>query len=284
MQLDFALNHAFGVVRTATLLRCGMSTADIRRAVKEGTLTCPRRGWYAASGALPPVVSAVRAGGVLSCVSALALHGYWVPERPESHIRLTEHAKHRTAGLPSGKQLRLCGFGPVNRRPSLAVDPALVALAVAPGCVSAEELVATMDSMLHQERVSLDSLREALQAHPRVVRDLVDECDGAAESGTESLVRLRLRRRNIKVRTQVRIEGVGRVDLLVGNRLVIEVDSRAHHTGELAYESDRRRDRLLIERGYLVIRVSYHQVMHEWADIEKSVLAVVRRREHRKPC
>lgn len=44
-------------------------------------------------------------------------------------------------------------------------------------------------------------------------------------------MRLRLRRRKVELRTQVTIADVGRVDLLVGERLVIEVDSKEHHTG-----------------------------------------------------
>ncbi|WP_194291297.1 DUF559 domain-containing protein [Cumulibacter manganitolerans] len=67
---------------------------------------------------------------------------------------------------------------------------------------------------------------------------------------------------------------------MIGDRFVMEMDSRAHHTGELAYESDRRRDRLLVERDYVVMRVSYNQVLHEWDDVQRSVLAVVRRRDH----
>ncbi|WP_299573327.1 DUF559 domain-containing protein [uncultured Williamsia sp.] len=81
--------------------------------------------------------------------------------------------------------------------------------------------------------------------------------------------------------TQHRVPGVGRVDLLVGERLVIEVDSHAHHTGVERYEADRARDRRLVQLGYVVLRLSYHQVVHDWPETEKVVLDLIRRREHR---
>lgn len=280
MNLEFALKHCGGVVRAKMLARCGLTHTEIRARVRIGTLSQPRWGWYAAADADPVVLSAVRAGGVLTCVSALARHGYWTPRAHHTHVRLTDHAAHRTRGVPSNKGFKVCRHVSANQRPDLAVDPALTALAVASGCLTDEELVAVMDSMLHAKKVDVDALRSALTDRSARTRALVDWCDAKAESGTETLVRFRLARRNVKVRTQARIRGVGRVDMLIGDRLVLEVDSREHHTGELAYERDRRRDRLLLELGYLVIRVTYHQVLHEWAEVQQSILAIVRRRDH----
>lgn len=135
--------------------------------------------------------------------------------------------------------------------------------------------------MLHARRVAIEDVRDAVSCHPKRVRELLERCDGRAESGTESLARLRLRRRHLKVTPQVVIPGVGRVDLVVGNRLVIEVDSWAHHSSYEAYEHDRYRDLVLGELGYLVIRLTYRRVMHDWASAERSVMAMVGRGDHR---
>jgi len=81
------------------------------------------------------------------------------------------------------------------------------------------------------------------------------------------------------VRIQVEIPGVGTVDTLVGDRLILELDSRAHHLGS-NYEKDRTRDLLAIEQGYIVLRVSYHRVMNDWPSVERVVMALVRRGEH----
>lgn len=280
MDLDLALTENYGVVRTELLLRSGFSTADIRRQVARGALTPLRRGWYAAAEHHRDVVSAVRAGGVLSCVSALALRNIWTPPTPQIHARFTDHASYRRGVSTASGTVRQCGAKLGNRRPTAAVDSLLLALCAAADCVSEEYLVAIVDSLVRTGPVELDDVRRCLSEYPQRVRRMLDYVDPAAESGTESLVRVRLARRRIRVRTQVRIAGVGRVDLLVGDRLIIEVDSRAHHTGEERYEADRRRDRNAAVKGYLVVRVTYHQVMHDWAAVEADILTMIRSRRH----
>ncbi|GAA1480721.1 hypothetical protein GCM10009624_11610 [Gordonia sinesedis] len=122
----------------------------------------------------------------------------------------------------------------------------------------------------------------ALRNTPRSIRDLLDKCD-RAESGIESIVRLRLRARRIQVQVQVVIAGVGRVDLLIGRRLIVEVDGQEYHADRLRFETDRERDWVAAELGYLVIRLSYQQVIHHWSSAERSILAVVRRGDHLRP-
>ncbi len=70
---------------------------------------------------------------------------------------------------------------------------------------------------------------------------MLDAIHAGSESGTESKVRLLLRTRRIGHRPQVYIARVGYVDLLVGDRLVVEIDGAAYHTGP-EFEEDRRRD------------------------------------------
>jgi very-short-patch-repair endonuclease len=78
------------------------------------------------------------------------------------------------------------------------------------------------------------------------------------------------------------IAGVGRVDLLIGERLVLELDGAEWHTGIDAIERDRRRDRELVARGYLVMRVTYRQLLERWDEVEAQILRLVRRDEHRR--
>ncbi|SJN17834.1 endonuclease domain-containing protein [Luteococcus japonicus] len=99
----------------------------------------------------------------------------------------------------------------------------------------------------------------------------------AAESGTETMVRLRLRAKGVQLKPQVWLRKDTRVDFLVGERLVIEVDSREHHTGEERYQADRRRDLELRSMGYIVVRLTYQQVVHDWPATEQALLAMIRR-------
>jgi very-short-patch-repair endonuclease len=62
-------------------------------------------------------------------------------------------------------------------------------------------------------------------------------------------------------------------------RLIVELDSRLHHTDWASYEKDRARD--LVTRGYVVVRVTYRQVMQASQTVEAAILAITRPGEHR---
>jgi very-short-patch-repair endonuclease len=192
---------------------------------------------------------------------------------------MSEHHQAKAA-LPA--DVHVCPL-PIRSAPTVAVDPLATALVAAVRCLNDEGIVVVLDSILHQRMLRRDELASILSGCSARVRRLVAEADDGAESGTESMVRFRLRRLGIEVRSQVFIEDVGRVDLLVGTRLVIEVDSRAHHTGESAYESDRRRDLLLVARGKLVLRLTYHQIVHEWDAVLREIRLLIRSQAHLKP-
>jgi very-short-patch-repair endonuclease len=68
--------------------------------------------------------------------------------------------------------------------------------------------------------------------------------------------------------------------VLVGDRLVIEIDGAGFHTG-VEFEADRRRDFELIQRGYLVLRLSYSMVMRDWAEVQRGIVTLIERGEHR---
>ena len=61
-----------GVASCELLNTRGASLRDVDRVVRSGGLERVRRGWVALPGADRELVAAVRAGGVLGCVSALA--------------------------------------------------------------------------------------------------------------------------------------------------------------------------------------------------------------------
>ncbi|MGJ0120195.1 type IV toxin-antitoxin system AbiEi family antitoxin domain-containing protein [Williamsia sp. MIQD14] len=273
-ELEQAIHASRGVVSRRQLADLAVGDPEIRRLVRHGTLRRLRPGWFAAHHADPMVVEAVSAGGVLTCVSALRRHGLWVPEHASKlHLR----SAHRRARLASG--CRVYGTIPP---PTSAVDDLLCSLAYSARCLDAEGLVVVCDSALNSRRATIEEITTALRPAPTRTRALVDRCDGAAQSGTETMVRLRLRSRNIGAAPQAHIAGVGFVDLLVGDRLVIECDSREHHTGTERYENDRARDRTLIELGYLPLRLSYRQIVHDWPATQAAILTLIRRGDHRR--
>lgn len=211
-----------------------------------------RRGWYASQSADPQVVRAVSSGGVLGCVSALRFYRVWVPDSA-LHVRYSSRARRSRPGI------RSCH--PYRQDPPVicAVDPMDIAVASAANCLAAEGLVVVLDSMLNKRMIEMADARAIVAASRFAHMSLADRCDWRSESGTETIIRLRLRALGIHLRTQVVIAGVGRVDFLVGDRLIIEADSREHHLPK--YQADRTRDRVAVGLGFLVIRLTYEDVI-----------------------
>jgi very-short-patch-repair endonuclease len=154
------------------------------------------------------------------------------------------------------------------------------ALSDAVQCQPEEYAVIVIDSALNKGLVSLRQLGTAFARLPRRYARALSRADGRSQSGTETLVRLRLRALGIRVSVQVRISGVGRVDLLVGDRFVIECDSEEWHRGIERYHADRHRDRRLIDLNYVPMRITYEMVMFDWPETLRVILSRVRRREH----
>lgn len=144
-----------------------------------------------------------------------------------------------------------------------------------------EEIIIVGDSIVQRGFLTRSELRVIAEGLPKITLDAVSRIQGVCESGTETKVRLWLESNRIRHRAQARIRRVGRVDFLIGQRLIIEVDSIKHHTGVENHQGDRSRDQVLIGRGYLVIRVTYADVMYRWGEVSRHILAVIRRGEHR---
>lgn len=156
-----------------------------------------------------------------------------------------------------------------------------IAVACAANCLGTEGLVVVLDSMLNKRMIDMADAKSIVAASRYARLNLAERCDANSESGTESMIRLRLRAEGIQLRSQVVIPGVGRVDFLVGTRLIIEADSREHHLAK--YQVDRTRDRVATGLGYLVIRLTYEDVVDCWAVVIEDIRSVIRRREHQKP-
>lgn len=277
--LDHLLDH-HGVVSRGQLLAAGIGDARIRVMVRSDALRRLRAGWFASPQANPMVCRAVSLGGVLSCVSALALYGVWVPEgvHRELHLRLSEHHRGHARNAPG---VRYCGV-PYQDAAPRPVDTLDLAVLAATDCLDGVALTAVFDSLLNKRLYEPGDLQALLRGRPRRVLRWLAAADGSAESGTETVLRLHFRARHIPYRSQVFIPTVGRVDFLVGRRLVVEADSRLHHAGD-GIENDRSRDLAAHTLGFLPFRASYQQVFHQFDRVDAAIDAIVSRGEHLRP-
>jgi len=204
-------------------------------------------------------------------VSALDRHGVWVPPDRTVHIRQPKRRTYESGCRPYG----------LSEPISQSIDEVPIAFACAARCLDAECLIAVADSILNRGFLNEDELGALLSAAPIKVQRLMAKVDGLAQSGTESISRVRLRGMGIHVRLQHFIAGVGFVDLLIGESLIIECDSKQHHTSEEAYKKDRRRDRKSLRNGYLTLRVTFDDVLYGWDEVVDDILEIVRAGLHR---
>lgn len=262
-----------GVFKRAKLLET-MSRAEFEKAIAVGELRQLRHGWVATAFADPAVVRAVQAGGVLTCASALKRHGVWVAPTSKLHVRgSTSSVRNHPAWCKQhGRPPKVTG----------AVDDLPTALRHAARCLPTEEFIVICDSILNRGILTPSALDAELGGTSKSVQRALSWVDGRAESGTETLVRLRLSSRNLPVQPQVEVPGVGRVDLVVGTAMIIEVDGYEYHADPAQFEKDRLRDLQARAIGFNPIRLTYSQVIYQWNVVDPLLLELIRRGVNRK--
>lgn len=230
-------------------------------------------------GAPETVFHAVRIGGQLTCHRALDMHGVWVLFDERLHVAVDRNAarlrdpKDPLCRLPSDLAHVVTHWRRTLASTTRPVATIADALEDLEHCGSFEAFAVALDNSLHRGLVDPSSEL----ARKYAARGL----DGVCESGTETLFWLRLNRLSGHMRRQVAIPGVGRVDFLLGDRLVIEIDGREFHDSPHAFERDRRRDAELARLGYRVVRFSYAQVMYDWLSVDLTVRELMAQGEHR---
>ncbi|MFS0714423.1 type IV toxin-antitoxin system AbiEi family antitoxin domain-containing protein [Microbacterium sp. 2P01SA-2] len=257
-----------GCVRSRWLTSRGVTRLQLARAVERGALVRVRHGVYAAPDAEPAVVEAAAHGGEVCCVSALRRRGVWVLEPQERlHVRVGRAGRvhaHPGCRCVTHHDGDAAAFGAVSL---------VHALVQAASCLGAEAFFVAFESAWRLGLLTRADRAEVRLTLPARFRYLVDLARPDADSGLESLLRLRLSRLGISVESQVLIPGVGRVDFLVAGCLIIEVDGRLNHEGASLRHKDLVRDAEAAAIGYETLRFDYSLVVFEWTRVERAVLA-----------
>lgn len=260
------MEYRSGVLHVSEL---NLTASALRTMVRSGELRPVCRGWYATPTADPEAIRARQAGGTLTAQSLLRHYGVWLVRDGRFHVRIRPHG-HST-GSACVHRLEPA----VTPRDDVAL--ALVAMA---HCSTAAAVTIAIDSVLNKGLLRLEEIEAVSGQHHRLAKAL-RASDGRSQAGGETQMRLFLRSNQIGFQVQVYIAGVGWVDLLVGERLVIEIDGREFHLGE-QFERDRERDLRLHALGYTVLRLSYRQLESDWDSVCATILSLVRSGAHRR--
>lgn len=277
MQVEAQITSLGGIASRKNLVARGATSRALTAAVKSGHVRRIRNGWYTTLPASDSQVIAVRLGGVLTGAAALHLQNAWLWNPPRSlDVRLAAGAS-RPKLVPRNVTLSY-GRLPRNRR-TVATDHEALVHAVKH--LPFEEAVAVLDWACHTGRLDEVDLHRLCARLPKPLRRIAEWVDRDCESVLESIVRTRLRLLGYEVVSQVPVDTVRSIDLVVEGVLGLELDGRAYH--ESSFESDREKDLAIVLEGRSAMRVSYGMVRRDWPRVEQGIAAAVAmHRGHRR--
>lgn len=218
------------------------------------------------------MVAAAGAGARVTCLSLARRRGWWIPEGVVS-------GRHFSV-KPHGRAPRVCEDAVVHWSQSIAPAPPFAltespedALAHIASCVSEEAALVVWESAIRVESISVDALRN-VRWRSLAARRCAEQVNGLSDSGLETIAVTRLSRWGIPIRQQA-VLARKPVDLLIGERLVVQIDGFAHHSSSAQRSRDLAHDAELRLRGYTVLRFTYSQVVHDWPTVERTIARAI---------
>lgn len=286
-QITATLRQLGGVADLSTLVDAGFSRRSIQRSAAQGWITRVRRGWYAVAGADRDVVRAVRVGGRLACISACSHFGIWTPADARLHVSVTPQSNnHKTPDdasrvrTPADDTVLHWACADPDLRARAQLPSVVAALSDAMRCQPPDAAFAMVESALHRGLLSEMDRWELYWQVPARCRASISQAGQASGSGTESLFAFRMRALGVELLQQVEVGGVGRVDFVIGDCLIVEIDSEEHHGSTSQRRRDLNRNAIAASLGYVTLRFDYWQVIDDWATVEAAVLASISRGDH----
>jgi very-short-patch-repair endonuclease len=262
-----------GVAHTADLRRVGFTKADVADAVGSGALRRVRRSWLVSADADGRRVAAATVSGRTTCATEASLAGVWVPPHEGTHVAVAPNAARFDAfGL-----VVHWAPGPAPVAPHATSDHPLNVLFHVARCLPPRDALAVWESAIRTRYVDARHLI-SVDWGSTVAHRLARTASRLSDSGLETIFIDGLRVLGIRFRQQVMLEGHP-VDVLIGDRLVIQLDGFEHHRA-----ADRRRDirhdAILQALGYTVLRFDFFQVLFEWDFVERSVVQAMAQGRH----
>ena len=259
---------AAGHVATTRQLRARFSARHLTRACDAGLIKRLTRGLYSCAHVDAQLVIAAQAGGRLDCVSALFRHEVWSGvDRPALHLRMEPH-QHVRRSTPGA----FVHWSDTVRSGSLLEVAPVDAVLQAIRCLSPDDALACVESALHTGYLSDDELDLVMLHAPARLHPVLAGIDRGAQSGYETLVRLKLARAGLRVRTQAYVLGAGHVDILVEDCVGLEIDGERWH-GPERFVHDRTKDRNAELQGIRMLRIARPHIFEDW----NATIAAIRR-------
>ena len=283
-RLHTLLTGSGGTCSAAQLRALGVDDHAVATLVRSGELVRLRRGLFAEGevwrGANPEQRLVARTRAVLldrpaaaaSHASAAAVHGLPLWDVPLTVDVVCTTPRRRVRGgvclrpWPKGAEA-MDVDGIATLPPAIAIAQVALEHGHVPGLVCLDRALNT--GLVTPEGLAdaTDVLTPGARARQRLAH-LLREADPACESVGETRTRVLLRDLGFEVQSQVRISDarglIGRVDFLVGERVVVEFDGMVKYggaDGRRALQAEKAREDRLRDAGYVVVRLV-------WADLD----------------
>jgi very-short-patch-repair endonuclease len=268
------------VCHTSDARAAGFSRYEIADAVAAGMLRRVRRSWLVTSDCDAFRVVAAAHSGRVTCVSAAALHGLWVP--PTGTPALAHVAVPGTSSRhPTDGAVLHWSTGPAAVGRNMTEEPILNVLFHVAHCLPRADALAVWESAVRKKLTDPSVLRFVAWRRPEAaaVAALVSSL---SDSGLETRFVDGMRRAGVRVQQQVWIDAHP-VDGLIGKSLVVQLDGFAHHGDAAARRRDLAADARLVTRGYVVLRFDYQQILFDWDNVLQTVLTAMAQDAHVRP-
>jgi very-short-patch-repair endonuclease len=211
---------------------------------------------------------ALQHNALLTCLSAAPTYRLWTLHDSNS-LHLSPGHKQTPAGtLAHGRLLH-----PVHAW--LPVAGLADVLIHALRCLPETEALVMVQCATQRGDVTVDFLRRKLPGNRNArARSVLDNLVPRADSVLEVLANYRFRRAGLHVRRHVELPGVGEVDFLIEECLVVETDGETHLEPRQV-KKDRKRNNATLIGGHLGLRFGYDDVVHHPERMMAEVLAVL---------
>lgn len=239
------------------------------------------RSIVAVPAARPELLRAVALGGRLACVSAAKLRDLWVIDDGCFHVSFRANKSHFRPDGQAPSPRAHWDSRPLDSADLPALESGRNMLAHIASCQPLEQAVATFDSAVRKGLISIAELERLASVRGGRFSRVTSFVSSAADSGLESMTRVKLTLAGIACREQVVIDGHP-VDLLVGDRLIIQLDGKHHLEDPVQLARDRRQDRALRLMGYVVLRYGYAEVVHDWPRTFNEITGYIAQGAHRR--
>ncbi|MBA3743534.1 type IV toxin-antitoxin system AbiEi family antitoxin domain-containing protein [Sporichthya sp.] len=276
MEIEDALRRCGDAARWSQLRTLGVSEHALRAAVAAGRLAQPHPGTYVLPGADPAIAAAVGLSGVVSHASAARLHGLDLYEPPQIiEVTVRRGCRQRARGVR---------VYPANVAPEETEinQPITTVRRTVRDCVRTMPLlhgVVLLDGVVRDERLCMADLRtmaaEATGPGSTTLRRAVGHVDAMSGSGLETILRLLLELLPVTFETQVWIDGVGLVDILVNGWLILEADGFAFHSNREHYRRDRKRGNGAAERRLGQLRFTWEDLHFRRSAVLQQIVRVL---------